>query len=57
MCQDVNLAQKIAVSNVGCVFAYFCGGRKNLQPILNVIQYYVETCFQRCFVVFKETHL
>ena len=57
MCQDVNLAQKIAVSNVGCVFAYFCGGRKNLQAILNVIQYYVETCFQRCFVVFKETHL
>ena len=25
MSQDVNLVSKIAVLNVGCVFAYFCG--------------------------------
>ena len=29
MGQDVNLARKIAVENVGYVFAYFCGGHKN----------------------------
>ena len=29
MGQDVNLARKVAVQNVGCVFAYFCGGHKN----------------------------
>ena len=28
MGQDVNLARKIAVQNVGFVFAYFCGGHK-----------------------------
>ena len=33
MVQDVNLARKIAVENVGCVFAYFCGGQKNSFPI------------------------
>ena len=33
MGQDVNLTRKIAVSNVGCILAYFCGGRKNNFPI------------------------
>ena len=33
MGQDVNLAREIAVQNVGCVFAYFCGGHKNNFPI------------------------
>ena len=33
MGQDMNLAQKIAVLNVGCVFACFCGGHKNNFPI------------------------
>ena len=33
MGQDVNLARKVAVQNVGCVFAYFCGGHKNNFPI------------------------
>ena len=33
MGQDVNLAGKVAVQNVGCVFAYFCGGHKNNFPI------------------------
>ena len=28
MCQSVNSFRKIAVWNVGCVSAYFCGGRK-----------------------------
>ena len=34
MGKDVNLARKLAVQNVGCVFAYFCGGHKNNFPIL-----------------------
>ena len=25
MCQSINLLGKVAVSNVGCVSAYFCG--------------------------------
>ena len=29
MCQSVNLFRKIAVSNIGCVFVYFCGGNKS----------------------------
>ena len=29
ICEKVNLSWKIAVQNVGCVFAYFCGGHKN----------------------------
>ena len=29
MGQDVNLAWKITVWNVGCIFAYFCGGHKS----------------------------
>ena len=33
MGQDVNLARKLAVQNVGCVFVYFCGGHKNNFPI------------------------
>ena len=33
MGQDLNLARKIAVENVGYVFAYFCGGHKNNFPI------------------------
>ena len=33
MRQDVNVARKIAVEIVGCVFAYFCGGHKNNFPI------------------------
>ena len=33
MDQVVNLARKIAVWNVGCVFVYFCGGHKNNFPI------------------------
>ena len=34
MDQGVNLARKIAVLNVGCVFAYFCGRHKNNFSIL-----------------------
>ena len=33
MDQDVNLALKIAVQNVGFIFAYFCSGHKNNFPI------------------------
>ena len=33
MGQDVNLARKVAVQNVGCVLAYFCGGHKNNFPV------------------------
>ena len=28
LCQRVNLFIKITVQNVGCVYAYFCGGHK-----------------------------
>ena len=31
--QDMNLAPKVVVQNVGCIFTYFCGGRKNNFPI------------------------
>ena len=33
MGQKVYLVSKIAVQNVGCVFAYFCGGHKNNFPL------------------------
>ena len=32
MGEDMNLARKIAVLNVVCVFPYFCGGHKNNFP-------------------------
>ena len=33
MDQNVNLARKKSVQNVGCVFTHFCGGHKNNFPI------------------------
>ena len=33
ICQSVNLVWKVAVRNVGCVSAYFCGGHKNKFPL------------------------
>ena len=29
MCKSVNLSEKMAIQNAGCVFAYFFGGHKN----------------------------
>ena len=30
MCQNVNKLGKTAISDAGCVFAYFCGGQENI---------------------------
>ena len=55
MDQVVNLARKLAVSNVGCVFVYFCGGHKNNFPIWFRSSFKVKQNFQKNKVVTGKT--